>query len=95
MTRVGDYCFNMRVLAWFGLGAAAVLLFAPSVLQAAVLLIVGSCPVTTVAGVCKAARFHVCLGDDQQWQPEPVEPEPLAAPGPYANLVAGMFGRRK
>ena len=90
MTRVGAYCFDSRPLALILFTAAAIVLFAPSVFQAALLLFVGTCPVTAVAGVCKAARFHVCGQEERDGfdQGEPV-------PGPYASLVGEMFGKRK
>ncbi len=95
VTRIGDYCFDSRVLGWFLLGAAAVVLFAPPVLQAAALMVVGTCPVTSVAGICKAAKLHQCMDQrsDRRRQDEGDEGSELR-PGPYAGLVTGMFGRR-
>lgn len=97
VTRIGSYCFDLRVLAWFFTAATAVMLFAPSVIQAAFLLLVGSCPVTAVAGLCKAAKLHPCLeggGDWERSERREEEPEPVNA-NPYAGLASSLFGRHK
>lgn len=85
------------MVAWFALGATAIMLFAPSIIQAAFVMVIGTCPVTAVAGVCKAAKIHTCMEDGEAWErprERDEEPEAVGA-NPYAGLVSGMFGRHK
>jgi hypothetical protein len=93
MTRVGDYCFNLNVVLLILAGSTAILTFAPGVIQAAFLLVVASCPVTSIYGLCKAAGLHQCY---EGWAEvrRPDEEEEVPSNGPYAGLVRGMFSRR-
>ncbi len=72
MASIGEYCFHWKPLAWIGAGALVILLFAPSVLQAMALLLVGTCPVTMGAIVWKAAGVHRCGEEPSEQEREPL-----------------------
>lgn len=93
MTRVGIYCFHTRPFSIILFVAAAVVLFAPGIVQAAFLMFVGTCPITAVAGLCKASKLHICgeNGEDRGRDSDAGQ----ILPGPYAGLAGGMFGKRK
>ncbi len=94
MTRVGDYCFNLNVLLLILSVSAAILTFAPGVIQAAFLLVVATCPVSSIYGLCKAAGLHQCYEGGWAQVRRPDEEEEVPSNGPYAGLVRGMFSRK-
>ena len=97
MTRIGGYCFDSRIAACFVMGTVAVFAVAPPIIQAFFLMFVGTCPITTLAGIWKVAKFHTCAEGAQEWERprRRDDEEERIEPNPYAGLASSLFGRRK
>ena len=95
VTRIGAYCFDVRIAGAFVMGALAVFAVAPPIIQAFLLMFIGTCPITAIAGICKVSRLHVCSEEGWAAPSRMDEEEGRIETNPYAGLASGMFGGKR